>query len=153
MISVREVMDRIEMLPIAEDTKLLVKEIVDRKQKVDHIRWMNRILAVVNLGIAGVVMYWMYRLSLISSQDIFISFQYLGKSRASLLFIVVALSVFIYSGMLTKEYKKQKQKYDELRKETIDRLRAKWDITEESKLRDEISRLLDKRDINIRFLS
>ena len=69
------------------------------------------------------------------------------------LFIVVAVSVFIYSGMLTKEYKKQKDKYDDLRKESIDKLRAKWDITEESKLRDEISRLLDKRDINIRHIS
>ncbi|MCQ6562943.1 DUF2663 family protein [Paenibacillus mendelii] len=153
MMAVRELMERIDALPVSEDTKLLVKEIVDRKQKVVHIRRMNRILAIVNLGIAGVIMYWMYKISLISSRDIFNSFQYLGKSNASILFIVVAVSVFIYSGMLTKEYKKQKDKYDDLRKETIDKLRAKWDITEESKLRDEISRLLDKRDINIRHVS
>ena len=143
--------EKIDILPIAEDTKKLLLELIVRKEKVDRLDNLRRLLAFLNGGIALVVLVWLYRLDTISSKLTLDSLRYLGGSQASVLFIVTAVTAFFISGSVSREYKKQKQKYDDLREETITRMNTKWDITEESKLKDTISKLLDDyKEINIR---
>jgi hypothetical protein len=145
--------DEIDKLPVAEDTKQLLYELIKRKDKVDNLKRRNYILAALNLGIASVILFWLYRINSISSHATLDSIRYLGQSQASLLFILTAVTSFILSGATSREHKKQKQKYDDLREEAMTRLLAKWEITEDSKLRDTISRLLyDHNEINIRHV-
>ncbi|MFD0714073.1 DUF2663 family protein [Paenibacillus sp. GCM10027626] len=143
----------LEQLAVSSDTKILVKEMIARKTKADQLLLRSRMLAVINLFVAIVVLYWLYKLGAISSRDVFDSITYIGKSTASLLFVIVAVSVFLYSGTILRAYKKQEKQYEELRQEAVEKLRAKWELDAESQLRDELAQLLDRKGINIRFVN
>ncbi|TYP73767.1 DUF2663 family protein [Paenibacillus methanolicus] len=149
----RTVAEQIDELPISADAKGVLKEVVKRKEKVDGLKRRQTLLAIVNGGVAVVLLFWLYKLSRVSSSNVFDILNYLGGSTAATLFLLVAISSFLYAGSVSKEYKKEKQKYDDLRQEAITYLRAKWDVTEESMLRDKISTILSKRDINLVFYS
>lgn len=149
----RTVLEQIDELPIAEDAKGVLKEVVKRKEKVVGLKRRQIALAVVNGFVAVIILYWLYKLSRVSSTNVFDILGYLGGSTAATMFLLVSISSFLYAGIVSKEYKKEKQKYDDLRKEVITYLRAKWDVTEESILRDRISAILRKRDINLHFYS
>ncbi|WP_274649788.1 DUF2663 family protein [Paenibacillus humicola] len=143
--------DQIDNLPIAEDTKKVLYELIKRKIKVDRLYMLRIVLAVLNGVIALLILAWLNRLSAISSRVTLDTIGYLGESPAAVFFIVTAITAFFISGAVAREYKKQKQKYDDLREETIVRMDTKWDISEESRLKDKISRMLDEyRKINIR---
>ncbi|MBB3109990.1 hypothetical protein FHS18_002053 [Paenibacillus phyllosphaerae] len=150
MPSIRE---QIEALPIAEDAKGVIHEVIKRKGKVDGLKRMQILLAIINSGVAIIILVWLYKLSLVSNVNVFELISYLGSSTASTFFLLVAISSFIYSGHVTKEHKKEKQKYDDLRREAITYLRARWDIGEGSLLRDRISSILDQGGINLIFYS
>ncbi|MFB9327161.1 DUF2663 family protein [Paenibacillus aurantiacus] len=149
----RTVAEQIEELPISEDAKGVLKEVMKRKDKVVGLKQRQYYLMVINCVLVLVILFWLYKLSHVSSANVIDILGYLGGSTAATVFLLVSISSFLYAGSVAKEYKKEKQKYDDLRKEAITYLRAKWDITEESMLRDKLSSILGKRDINLIFYS
>ncbi|MVO98042.1 DUF2663 family protein [Paenibacillus lutrae] len=147
--------EQIDQFPVAEDTKFMLKELVSRKRKTDGLKSRRNGLTLLNGTLIIVLMFWLIKAaSSASSGNVFSLIGYLGSSSASVIFILLAVSLFAYSGSLSKEYKKQKQKYEDLRAETLLKLTASWKSREDSKLRDEITKLLkDQMDINLRFYS
>lgn len=144
--------ESIEKLQVSEDTKVLLNELVERKDKTARLKARNYALAVINIGIVMVLLAWMMKASAVASGNMFRMIGYIGSSKATMFFMLLSVSIFAYSNSVTKEYKKQKLKYDDLREETVKRLYASWKMREDSKLRDEVSALLkDRYDINIRY--
>ncbi|UJF34176.1 DUF2663 family protein [Paenibacillus hexagrammi] len=145
--------DRIDNLAVSEDTKKVLKELVERKEKADNWKKTLQALSLVNAGIVLILFLWMLKIKPDSKAQIFDMISYFGSSRASLLFIMLAVSTFFISGSVSKTHKKHKDKYDDLREETVTRLYSTWKVREESKLRDEVSDLLKKeKDINLRYV-
>jgi len=148
-----ETMKELEQLAVSEDTKQMVREMIARKNKADQLQIRSRIVSGINLIVAIVVLYWLFKLSAVSSTSVLDALFYLGNSTASLLFVLIAVSFFIYGGTIMKAYKKEQQSYEDLRLEAVDKLRTQWDATEESRVRDQLSLLLDRKGINIRHIS
>ncbi|KIL39457.1 hypothetical protein SD70_20030 [Gordoniibacillus kamchatkensis] len=142
----------IDSLKVAEDTKVLLKELVKRKDKKEQLKTRLICLGVINCFITTMVVFWLLKISAMSHANIFGVMDYFGSSRAAGIFLVLSASSFIYTGSLSKEYKKKKDKYEKLREEVARKISASWKITEDSKMKDEISEVLKSHnDINIRF--
>ncbi len=139
-------------LSVSEDTKELLKELIKRKEKEQQLKFRLILLSIINAIIIIVILFWMFRMNAAADFNVFNIIEYIGSSRASLVFILLAVSLFIYSSSVSKEHKKHKDKYDSLREEAARRLSASWKINEDSKLKDAISdKLKTEKDINIRY--
>jgi large-conductance mechanosensitive channel len=143
----------IEQLSVAGDTKKLLKELVERKEKEMNLKFRLYCLSAINGFNIIMVIFWLVKLHEKSLTSVFGILDYVSSSKASVIFLVLAISLFIYTNYVSKEYKKKKDKYDNLREEVSRKISASWKITEDSKVKDEISEVLKSRkDINIRYM-
>jgi hypothetical protein len=142
----------VENLHVAQDTKELIKQLIKRKEKERLLKFSLIFLTVINGFIIMVTIFWLFKIAKISNVNVFGILDYFSSSRASRVFIFLAISLFIISSYVSKEYKKKKDKYESLREEVSHKLSASWKIDEDSILKDNISEVLKThKDINIRY--
>lgn len=142
----------IDKLAVANDTKVLLRELVVRKEKEQLFKKRLLYVSIVNGAITVIIVFWLLKLDAFSRGNMWNVIDYFSASKASVLFILLAISSFIYSSSLSKQHKKHKDKYDTLREETTRKIAASWKVNEDSRLKDEISeKLKAEKDINIRF--
>lgn len=143
----------VDNLHIAEDTKQLLKELIVRREKEQNLKAMLYGFSIINGFIIIMIVFWFMRFQAISHANMLGLLDYFNSSKAAKMFIFIAVSMFIIAAATSKEYKKKKEKYQNLREETARKLSATWKVNNDSKLKDEISRVLKaERDINIRYL-
>jgi hypothetical protein len=145
-------LDWVENLHVAQDTKELLKQLIKRKEKERHYKFSLISLTVINSFIILVIIFWLIKIAKISNVNVFGILDYFSSSKASRVFIFLAISLFIISSYVSKEYKKKKEKYENLREEVSRKLSASWKIDEDSIIKDNISEILKThKDINIRY--
>lgn len=147
----KQLLNELQELPISEDVKFLLLELTKRKNKMNQLKMRLRLLSIINTGLAIILLFWLVKMSQISHKDVFDVLSYLGSSKASVLFVILSISSMILTQSVSKEYNKQKKKYDDLREEAISRLNTGWKGNESSRVRDMISSLMDKiNGVNLR---
>lgn len=141
----------IDNLSVSGDTKKILKELVKRKDIKETLKTRLLCLGALNCFITTMVLFWLVKINTISHSNIFGVMEYFSSSKAAQIFLILSISTFIYTGALSKTYKKKKDKYEKLREEVSRKISVSWKITEDSKLKDEISEVLKvQKDINIR---
>lgn len=139
-------------LELSQDTKLLLKELTKRKKKLDGIKQRNSLLAIVNGALVLLLLYWLVQIGSKSYSNAMDYLTFFTKGP-TLVIVLITATLFMYAKDLNAKYKKQKQKYEDLRKETNDVLYAHWEQNPRSNKKDEISLRLSSKGINIRYKS
>lgn len=136
-------------LELPHDTVVLLKELMKRKRKLENVKFLNTLLSIINLILIAIFVMWLFKISSLNAQNMLAYF----TRSTPMYYIVITIGMFLYARTLTAKYKKTKDKYEELRKETITRLEADWELNFRSNKRDKISQWLSSKDINISYKS
>ncbi|PYI57544.1 DUF2663 family protein [Paenibacillus flagellatus] len=148
-----ETIQWIDRMAVAEDTKRMLKELIARKEKERYYKARLVYVTIVNACVTATIALWLFKLQSDAGGNMMDVLDYFAQSKASVLFVLVGISTFIYAGSLSKQHKKQKDKYENLREEVTRRLSATWKINDDSKLKDALAeKLKSAKDINIRYI-
>jgi hypothetical protein len=82
-----------------------------------------------------------------------LDFLHLLKSPPSITLILTITAIYFFAKSIADKYKTQKNKFEELRKETINKLTSHWENNQRSDKKDLISEKLSKLGINIRHIN
>jgi hypothetical protein len=148
----QEMKARIMQLAVSADTRHTLVEMMERKRHLTHLENINKILILLNCVMILVFLWWLFQLSRMGQGDILGMLQLAVTSTPVVVFIVIALTLFAYTGKVTKDRKKEDDEFEDLRAEVVERLEASWQIESDSKLRDEVSALMEESDINLRYI-
>ncbi|KIL37469.1 hypothetical protein SD71_02180 [Cohnella kolymensis] len=134
-------------LNLPNDIIMMIKELMKRKDKLDHAKFLNTSVSMISLMLVFVLVIWMNKIGSLNVQGILSAF----ANPISFYSIFFMIALLIYSRSLSVKHKKAKDKYEDLRKEVVTRLDADWVLNYRSNKRDKLSERLSSKDINIRF--
>lgn len=142
-----------EHVDISEDTKTILKELVERKKKLNHVTMMKNMYTAVTLIVVAFSVYYFYRFLLVPSKNDMLKLVGMFSGNAANLLLLAALvTLYIVTNNYMKTYSKQKSKYETLRIEAIDHFHSTWIKAKSSTIRDVISKhLKDTYNINLSF--
>jgi hypothetical protein len=139
-------------LSISEDTQKILQTLEERKDKMDTLKKRrDRMFIFSFLLIATFIVYfYLTTLSSASNNPLGI-LNNLVENSLNMFFLLAVITLYTYSIQYARKAEKAKKKYEDLRVEVIDRLYSTWIKTKNSDVRDEISRDMAGKGINVRY--
>lgn len=142
-------------LNLTDNTCKLLDELRDRKEKWDRLQAALPVYVIMTAGMGLFFVLFFYRYVMAGSAgnvmailDMFISNPYVLYS------LLGCISFLMFTRNLMNRIEKAKNKYEQLRVETIDKLDGSWLKSVESETIDQISIFLKKEyDINVVYKS
>jgi hypothetical protein len=141
-------------LSISEDTQKMLQTLEERKNKMDALKkGRNRLFILSSLLITTFIVYfYLTTLSSATTNPLNI-FNSLTENSMNMFLLLTAITLYTYSIQYAGKAEKAKNKFEDLRVEVIDRLYSTWIKTKNSDVRDEISRDMAGKGINVRYKS
>ncbi|CAG7612562.1 hypothetical protein PAESOLCIP111_01546 [Paenibacillus solanacearum] len=145
-------MTRLDM-DVSEDIQAILKELIDRKQKLDRYKRLKVGFAWAAACLFLFFSYSFYNEVLVPSQNNMITvLASFGNNKLLFFMLLGLISSYYMMNYFTTQYDKQKAKYDLLRAEMIDYFMFPRSSSKYAAMREAISRQLkEKHDINISF--
>jgi hypothetical protein len=139
---------------LSEDTQKMLDTLEERKATMDILKKRrDRLFIFLFLLITTCIVYFYLTIFSSATHSPLSILNKLTENSLNMFFILAAISLYIYSIQFAKKAEKAKKKYEDLRVEVIERLYSTWIKTQHSDMRDEISRYLNDKGINVRFKS
>lgn len=142
-------------LNLSDDAIKILYKLRDRKQEWDKLKDTQPIFSILTACLILYFIYVFYQKVLLTSGgnalsilDLLISNKFLSGS------LLACISLFLFTRNRVTRIEKAKTKYEDLRKEVIEKLDASWLKDVKSESRDQISSFLDNEyGINIVYKS
>jgi Sec-independent protein secretion pathway component TatC len=139
---------------LSEDTQKMLHTLEERKATMDILKKRrDRLFIFLFLLITTCIVYFYLTTFSSATHSPLSILNKLTENSLNMFFILAAISLYTYSIQFAKKTEKAKKKYEDLRVEVIERLYSTWIKTQHSDMRDEISRYLNDKGINVRYKS
>jgi type III secretory pathway component EscU len=141
-------------LSISEDAQKMLNTLEERKQKMDNLKKRRDCLFIFLFLLITAFIVYFYLTTFSSTTNTPLSLlNKLTENSLNMFLLIAVVTLYTYSIQYAGKAEKAKKKYEDLRVEVIDRLYSTWIKTKHSDMRDEISRNMNDKGINVRYKS
>lgn len=142
-------------LNLSSDATRMIEKLIEKKHDWDKLKKTQWIFAVLTGGVIFYFIITFYQKVLLTSGGNALAIlDHLTSNKLLSGSLMAGITLFIFTRNRVARIEKAKSKYEDLRKETIEKLDASWLKDMKSEARDQISGFLDQEyDINIVYKS
>jgi H+/gluconate symporter-like permease len=141
-------------LSISEDVKKMLDTLKERKEKMDSTKKIRNRYFIFLFSFICIFFIYFYSIVIPSSKNNALNIiEDLLNSSFNVLFLIIVVTTYTFSIHYSKKASKAKNKFDDLRLEVIERLYSTWIKTNNSEIRDKISRAMASQGINLTYKS
>lgn len=142
-------------MDISEDAKMLLDELLQRKRKWDRLKsdlLFAHAASAISFGFFGLVFY--QRIIRHAGGQVLDMLSRFSDQPIVLLLLIVTGACLALARSIANKTEEAKEKYEALRKETIDKFKSDWQKNLKSEARDVISKhMYNEHDINLTYKS
>ncbi|WP_430790496.1 DUF2663 family protein [Virgibacillus flavescens] len=137
---------------VTNDTYKMLESLIYLKENINELtRKQSNYLLLAIVSVAMLIVAILYFIRIHPSGNIlFITSDFFGDFYRIML-TVISVTLCLKYVNCKKEIDKAKANLEELRLESITHLKSSWHLNDNSKLRDEISEVMEEHGINVRF--
>ncbi len=142
-------------MDISEDAKMMLDELLQRKRKWDKLQSDLMWVHIFSFFSFALFAYFFYQhLIRFAGGQVWVMLSRMGDNPAVLLLLLVFLGSLALARSVANKCDEAKTKYEDLRKEAIDKFKSDWQKNIKSEARDAISRRMQaEHDINLIYKS